>query len=92
MRAGKCVGKFIKVLAAFDKQADIRGRSGDHSEKSYTNDLQQVIEQLLVSNALDSSYMHKSFSKLRPNLIRNLSEQELKDWIIKNVFNYSSCH
>ena len=32
VRAGKCVGKFVKVLSAFHKQADIQERSGDHSE------------------------------------------------------------
>ncbi len=34
VRAGKCVGKFIKVLSSFDKQANVQKRSGDHSEKS----------------------------------------------------------
>ena len=55
VRAGKCMGKFIKVLSLFDKQADMQQWSGDHSEQSYTEDLHQLIEQLLVSNTLDSS-------------------------------------
>ncbi len=92
VRVGRCVGKLIKMLSSFDKQVNVQERSGDHSEKSYSKDLYQVIEQLLESNALDSSTTHKSFSNLRPNLIRAISEKELKIWIIHNVSNYSSCH
>ena len=91
VRAGKCVGKFMKVLTAYDKQAGLLNKGGDHSEKSYMKDLHQIIDQLCKSNVLNTC-THKSFSKLKPNLIRTLSETELKGWILDNVCNYTSCH
>ena len=92
VRVGKCIGKFTKILDAYDAQAGTVGVSGKHSKKSMLKDLHAIIEQLLEVNIFDTSSTHKSFSKLKPNLIKSLSQKDLKDWMIENLSNYTSCH
>lgn len=92
LRAGKCIGKFMRILHMFDDQAGVAAVSGKHSKKSMLKDLHKVIEQLLTTNVFDTSQSHKSFSKIKPNLIRTLSEKQLKEWIVDNVSGYISCH
>ncbi len=87
VRAGKCVGKFGKILYAYDKQAGVAAVSGKHSKPSHLKDLHEIVKQLLEADVLDTTQVHKSFSNLQPNLIRRLSQNNLKDWIID-----TSCH
>ena len=85
IRAGKSVGSFSDILAAFDDEAGVASISGKHAEKSALKDLHQIVEQLVESDVLDDgSRTHKSFVKLKTNLIRTLPERDLKDWILNN--------
>ena len=34
-RVGKCVGKFIKIMDAYDEQAGVASVSGTHNKKSF---------------------------------------------------------
>ena len=59
--------------------------SGKHTEKSALKDLHQIVEQLVELDVFDDgSRTHKSFVKLKTNLIRTLPERDLKDWILNN--------
>ena len=85
IRAGKSVGSFSDILAAFDDEARVASISGKHTEKSALKDLHQIVEQLVESDVFDDgSRTHKSFVKLKTNLIRTLPERDLKDWILNN--------
>ena len=56
-----------------------------HSQKSMSKDLKVIIQQLLnANNIFDTSHAHESFAKLKTNLIRKLSKEELMDWVFKN--------
>ena len=92
VRAGKCVGKFGKIVDAYDQQAGVAAVSGKHSKPSHLKDLHEIVQQLLEADLFNSSRAHASFSKFKPNLIRTLSEKELKDWIVNNLSKYTSCH
>ena len=35
---------------------------------------------------------HNSFLKLKPNVIKTLSQKDLKEWITGNICKYTSCH
>ena len=84
VRAGKSVGSFSKSLVNFDYQAGVPSISGMHSQKSMSKDLKVIIQQLLNANIFDTSHAHESFAKLKTNLIRKLSKEELMDWVFKN--------
>ena len=77
-----CVEKFIKIMDAYDEQAGVASCSGTHNNKSFSNDLYEVIRQLLGgANVLYTSTSHNSFLKLKPNIIKTLSQKDLKEWI-----------
>ena len=52
-RAGKSVGPFSDILAAFDGEAGVASISGKHAEKSELTDLYQIVDQLMESDVLD---------------------------------------
>ena len=91
VRIGRCVGKIVSVLENFDKQTGVSEVSGSHSKKSITKDLHQVVEQLRSANVFDTTHMHKSFGKIKSNLIRTISLEDLKEWIIANYSKESVC-
>ena len=91
-RVGKCVGKFIKIMDAYDEQAGVANVSGTHNKKSFFNDMHEAIKQLLGANIFDTSTSHNSFLKLKPNVIKSLSQKDLKEWITDNICKYTSCH
>ena len=78
-RVGKCVGKFIKIMDAYDEQAGVANVSGTHNKKSFFNDMHEAIKQLLGANIFDTSTSHNSFLKFKPNVIKSLSQKDLKE-------------
>ena len=91
-RVGKCVGKFIKTMDAYDEQAGVASVSGTHNKKSFFNDLHEVIRQLLGASIFDTSTLHNSFFKLKPNVIKTSSQKYLKEWITDNICKHTLCH
>ena len=75
-RVGKwCVGKFIKIMDAYDEQAGVASFSGTYN-KSFFNYLYEVIRQLLGgAHVFYTSTSHNSFLKLKPNIINTLSQK-----------------
>ncbi len=72
VRAGKSVGLLSDILAAYD-EAGVSLISGKQAEKSVVKDLHLIVEQLMESDVFDNgSRTHKSFSNLKPNIIRSL--------------------
>ena len=51
-----------------------------------------MIRQLLGANIFDTSTSHNSFLKLKPNVIKMLSQKDLKEWITDNICKHTSCH
>ncbi len=58
--------------------------SGSHSKRSFLKDLSKIVDQLKDVNVFSTSHSHRSFSKMKPNLMKTLSLQDLKKWIIEN--------
>lgn len=83
VRAGKCVGKFEKILDVYDQQTGVAAVSVKHSKPSHLKDLHEIVQQLLEASVFNTSQSH-----LKPNL----SEKDLKDWIVDNISKYTSCH
>ena len=89
---GKCVGKFMKIMDAYDEQAGVASVSRTHNKKPFFNNLHQVIRKLLGANICNTSTSHNSFSKLKPNVIKTLSQKDLKEWVTDIISKYTSCH
>lgn len=89
MRVGKAIGTMTKILDKFDTVNNVPAESGAHSKKSSEKDLCKIINQLVKSQVFDivPGWKHKSFSNLKTNYIKTLSEQNLKDWMIKYYAN-----
>ena len=88
-RVGKTVGSLFRTTENFDKQNNVTPPSGSHSEKSNAKDLNKIISiqhQQQVFQQKDGR-KHKSFTKLKNNLIRSIKEDELKDWMIEHYAN-----
>ncbi len=83
-RIGRCVGKIVTVLGIFDRLAGVSEVSGSHSKRSFLKDLSKIVDQLKDVNVFSTSHSHRSFSKMGPNLMKTLSLQYLKKWIIEN--------
>ena len=68
---GKCVGKFIKIMDAYDEQAGVASVSGTRNKKSFINDLHKMIRQLLGANIFGTSTSHNSLveAKCHKNFI-----------------------
>ena len=75
-----------------DEQAGVASVCGTRNKKSFFNDLHKVIRLLLGSNIFDTSTSHNSFLKSKPNVIKTLSQKDLKEWITDNTCKYTSCH
>ncbi len=84
IRAGRSVGLLSDILAAYEDEAGVSLISGN-AEKSVVKDLHLIVEQLMESDVFkNGSCTHKSFSNLKPNIIRSLLQTDLKKWIICN--------
>ncbi len=72
IRAVKSVGLLSDILAAYADEAGVSLISGKHAEKSVVKDLHLIVEQLMESDVFENgSHTHKSFSNLKPNIIRS---------------------
>lgn len=89
VRAGRSIGTLGKTLDTFDINAGVAATSGKHPEVSMTKDLQVIVQQLMSAGIFEKSRTHKSFQKLKPNLIRRLPEKDFKDWILNNFTKYT---
>ena len=87
IRAGKCIGVLAAVLEEYDNEAGIDTPSKKHAKRSFLKDLQKVTQELLACDAFDKTTkkVHKSFPKLKANLIRKIKEKKLKSWISENT-------
>ena len=88
-RVGKTVGSLFRTTENFDKQDNVTPPSGSHSEKSNAKDLKKIINILHQQQVFQQKdgRKHKSFTKLKTNLIRSIKEDELKDWMIEHYAN-----
>ena len=83
-RTGKAIGTLTSTLDKFDAVNNVPAVSGHHTVRSCEKDLSKVIDQLVKSQVFDlkPGRKHKSFPNMKANCIRNLSEKELKEWMI----------
>ena len=86
IRVGKSIGIFEGTLKTFDKEHVVPAQSGAHSERSNDRDLKKILKLLQQVRPFQSTEgrKYKSFTNLRPNMIRSLDEQAVKDWMIKD--------
>ncbi len=76
-------------MNSFDKEIGVCKPSGKHSEKSRDRDLVKIVDELLLQDGQifnkDTTYQHKSFTSVRKNIIKNLREKKVKEWIIERL-------
>ena len=85
IRVGKAVGTLSTLLENFDKQHHVSVPSGHHSKKSISKDLKEILRILQNQEVFKQKEgrRHKSFCKLQRNIIRQIREVDLKDWMIQ---------
>lgn len=89
VRVGRSVGTFTKMLERFDREAGVASVSGKRSEASMEKDVQEIVTLLSSEDVFCTSRSHKSFPKLKSNLIRKLEEKSVRDWILGNFSKYT---
>ena len=81
-RTAKAVGVLSKALESYDAALGIRSTSGKHSKKVLIRDANKIIQQLLQCGAFQATTTkHRSFNRLKRNLISSLQEEPLKKWM-----------
>lgn len=92
----KCIDRYAHsldvnsvILANFDANCHITKRSGKHTRKSQSSDLDKVVQQLMEQKALTftpgRAYGH--FSNIEPTVLNNFNLQKMYKWINKHKRN-----
>ena len=84
-RVGKSVGVLASAMESLDKELGVPVASGKHSDKKKSKDIQTIVTLLLESGVLDlsSKKTFSSFPNFKANLIKTISENKLKEWIVE---------
>lgn len=82
-RIGKAIGTVSLSLENFDTISNVPAESGAHTTRSSEKDLLKIIKQLAKTKVFSTipERRHKSFANMKTNLIRSLSELDLKKWM-----------
>lgn len=83
-RIGKAIGTVSVSLQNFDAISNVPAESGAHTTRSSEKDLLKIIKELAKTKVFSTipERKHKSFGNMKTNLIRCLSESDLKKWMI----------
>ena len=83
-RIGKAFGTVSLSLENFDAISNVPAESGAHTTRSSEKDLLKIIKELAKPKVFSTipGRKHKSFCSMKTNLIRSLSELDLKKWMI----------
>ena len=86
IRVGKTVGTLSTATENFDKQHHIPAASVGHAKKSSAKDLKKIVKLLQQQKVFRKTRgrKHKSFNKLKTNLIRTIKEDKLKEWMMEH--------
>lgn len=88
LRVGKGICSLEKVLVNFDKVNNVAQVSGHRSRVSMAKDFRLIIDQLVSSDVFGVSEVdpiarnHAAFPDFSRNLMRDLDEKELKQWML----------
>ena len=87
-RVGKCLGKTMELLRAFNYEIGIKQESGFHTARSSKGDINKMLIQLLeksqVFQRCDGRF-HRSFPKFKCNMLRNLSLENIDEWMTQQM-------
>lgn len=85
IRVGKTIGTLSAATENFNLQHNLPAASGSHSQKSSEKDLKKVVKLLQQQKVFQNTRgrKHKSFKKLKTNLIRVIKEDKLKEWMME---------
>ena len=88
IRTGKAIGVLSKMLSKYDQEKNITLDNGKHTAASAKKDLTKIMKQLRTSRVFEfiPERRHKSFKKLKRNLIKAIKEGELKEWILDHYY------
>ena len=83
-RTGKVIGTVSLSLENFDAISNVPAVSGAHTTQSGEKDLLKIFKELVKMKVFSTipERKHKSFGNMITNLIRSLSESDLKKWMI----------
>lgn len=84
MRVGKCIGRTVKVLCAFDKTIGVIQGSGSHTQRSSKEDVLKVLQQLTEKSVFQNigSRFHQNFSNF---MLRQLNMVTLQQWMSEQM-------
>ena len=87
LRVGKVIGSLACIASSVDRGVGVAEPSARHSEKSMAKDLAKIVEQILLQDILSpkTTTVHRSFSRLKKNVIKNLEESKIKKWLVECV-------
>ena len=87
LRVGKAIGSLACIASSVDRGIGVAEPSARHSEKGMAKDLVKIVEQILLQDILSpkTTAVHRSFSRLKKNVIKNLEESKIKKWLVECV-------
>ena len=87
IRIGKAVGLLGRITKSFDEEAGVSQPSGKHAKKTWQKDFVKIVEELLQQNVFDehTTKTHKSFMKIKKNIIMKVKEKKLKEWMLDKL-------
>lgn len=86
-RVGKAVGVLASLTKSFDEEVGVSKPSGKHAKKNWDKDMEMIVKELLGQAVFDeqTKRTHKSFTKMKKNIISKIKETKLKDWMREKV-------
>ena len=86
---GRAIGSLGNLMQSYDREVGVHIPSGKHSETSRHLDLVKIVKELLVHNPhifnKDTTSHHKSFTSLKKNIIKQLNERKVKEWVMERL-------
>lgn len=81
------MGTLGVALDRYDEEHSVPFASGAHANKSSKKDLDKVLKQLQDMKVFDivPDRRHRSFAKLRVNMIRQLDKDKVIEWMIDHL-------
>lgn len=82
-RAGRCLKRLERTLQQYDSENGVKEISGMHTKHSMATDLNRMLSELTKCAVFSCrpGRAHRNFPKFLPNMIKQLNQQKLLNWM-----------
>jgi L1 cell adhesion molecule like protein len=93
-RVGRSVESTDEIVGNYDKKTAVRKPSGRHTQKSTTDDVMIIVEQLQDANVYDRipGRCHNAFPDMKNDMLDELDMSKFNGWVSKSLKTFSKKH